>query len=463
MKMIKGNKKQNFVAQKNISFYFVYSLFFYIILVGFTTSVYAQSDVYLSIRAGGSGLIGIGLGGFQAADDTSGTYTGDFSKILSVKNALVDDLNNSALFKVNTLSDSLKAINGGLFAQWKATGAKYFLFGETGKNGNSIIINVIDLNTALTILNEEYLIFDDRPWYTAHVIVDDMIEFLTGLRGSLASQIAYIYPYREDSNEIYIINADGKSRRQLTYSKTLNISPYWSPDGDHLIFSSLHQDNWQLMMVNLNTGQTQNISSWSGLNTSPTWSPLNPDIIAFSSNRDGNSEIYSCRTDGKNIRRLTNHFRIDSAPSYSPDGKQIAFSSDRTGQPMIYIMNSDGSNVHRLTSRLNAYEDSPCWSPRGDRIAFVVLFDRSFDIAICSPSGDDTVIITSGEGSNENPRWSPDGLRIVFSSTRLGGKNLFIMNWDGSNVRPITKDGKSFSPAWSPASSGNDIRASSKR
>ena len=126
-------------------------------------------------------------------------------------------------------------------------------------------------------------------------------------------------------------------------------------------------------------------------------------------------------------------------------------------------MNSDGSNTHRLTSNINAYEDSPCWSPRGDRIAFVVLHDRSFDIATVSLSGDDTVILTFGQGSNENPRWSPDGLRIVFSSTRLGGKNLFIMNWDGSNVRPLTKDGKSFSPAWSPASSGNDIRASSKR
>lgn len=216
-------------------------------------------------------------------------------------------------------------------------------------------------------------------------------------------------------------------------------------------------------MINVYTGQSQDISNWQGLNSTPSFSPVNPDIIAFSSTRDGNSEIYTCRTDGKNLRRLTNHYRIDSSPSWSPDGKQIAFISDRSGQPMIYIMNSDGSNVHRLTSSINAYEDSPCWSPRGDRIAFVILFDRSFDIATASPSGDDTVILTSGAGSNENPRWSPDGLKIVFSSTRLGGKNIFIINSDGSNVRPLTKDNNSFSPAWAPASSGNDIRVSSRR
>jgi TolB protein len=242
----------------------------------------------------------------------------------------------------------------------------------------------------------------------------------------------------------------------------LSISPNWSPDGENLVFSALEED-WALKMINVSTGRTQDISDWPGMSTTPSFSPVNPDIIAFSSNRDGNSEIYTCRTDGKNLRRLTNHYRIDSSPTWSPDGKQIAFTSDRSGQPMIYVMNSDGSGVHRLTSRLNAYEDSPCWSPRGDRIAFVVLFDRSFDIATASPHGDDTVILTSGPGSKENPRWSPDGLKLVFSSTAEGSKNIYTMNADGSNVRLLTKGINNFSPAWAPASTGNDTRVSSRR
>ena len=319
------------------------------------------------------------------------------------------------------------------------------------------------LKTAITILNEEYHIPDENYWYTAHVIVDDMIELLTGLRGSMLSQIAFINPYKKDSNEVFIVDADGRGKSQLTFSKTLKISPSWSCDGNNLVFSSLNDNQWSLAMVNVNTGQTQEITRWSGLNGAPSFSPVQKDIIAFSSTRDGNSEVYSYRTDGKRLRRLTNHYGIDSSPAWSPDGEKIAFTSDRTGQPLIYIMNKDGTNLHRLTSTINAYEDSPCWSPRGDRIAFVVLFDRSFDIASASSSGDDVVYLTSGQGSNENPRWSPDGLRIIFTSTRLGGKNLFIMNHDGSNVRPITKDCNSFSPAWAPAGSGNDIRVSSRR
>ena len=201
----------------------------------------------------------------------------------------------------------------------------------------------------------------------------------------------------------------------------------------------------------------------SGLSYSPAFSPVDPDILAFSSTMDGNSEIYTCRIDGKNIRRLSKNPGIDSSPSWSPDGKRIAFTSDRTGQPAVYVMNSDGTGVHRLTSIPDAYEDSPGWSPRGDRIAFVMLIDTGFAIATASPRGDDIVILTSGGGSNENPEWSPDGLRIVFSSTRTGGKDIFIMKWDGSDVRPLTTDCQSFSPAWGPALSGDDIRVSSNR
>ncbi|MFC1512319.1 hypothetical protein ACFL5H_03890, partial [Candidatus Latescibacterota bacterium] len=383
--------------------------------------------------------------------------------ILSVRSTLISDINSSGLFSVRALPDSLISLPGGMLEQWRAAGARYLVYGELRDNGNSVEVSIIDLRTALTILNEQYRIPSDRPWYTAHVIVDDMIEEVTGLRGSMASQTAFFSPYGGTSNELFIMDADGRGKHQVTYTKTLNMSPNWSPDGRSVVFSSLINSIWSIMMVNVNTGQTQEISRWEGLNSAPVVSPVQPGVIAFTSTRDGNSELYTCSFDGSNLRRLTNHPRIDSSPSWSPDGGMIAFTSDRISQPMVYIMNSDGSNIRRLTRRINAYEDSPCWSPRGDRIAFVVLFNRSFDIATCSPYGDDTVILTAGQGSNENPRWSPDGLRIIFTSTRDGGKNLYMMNADGTNVRRIQEGINSFSPAWAPSSSGNDIRVTSRR
>lgn len=458
----KRHRIENFVAQRHLSYYFHFLLAFCFVFLQITADAVAQPEVSMSIRAGSSGYLGVGVGGFVVEADSSGIVPDESLLLQSVKNTITGDLNESGFFEVKTLDDSLRTLSGGLFAQWRATGAQCYLFGEKG-NGNTVDITLVDLKTTVTIFYEEYRIDSNRPWYTAHVIVDDMIELFTGVRGSMASHLAFFYPHGGESNELYLIESDGRERRQLTFTKTLNVSPSWSADGTNIAFSSLINNDWLLMMINLNTGQTQDITRWSGLNTSPSWHPSKNDVLALSSNRDGNSEIYTCQKDGTNLRRLTNHYRIDSSPTWSPDGSQLAFTSDRAGMPVVYVMNSDGTNQHRLTSMMNAYEGSPCWSPRGDRIAFVVMFDRSFDIATASPSGDDMIILTSGQGSNENPRWSPDGLRIVFSSTRLGGKNIFIMDWDGSNVRPLTTDSKSFSPAWAPSSSGNDIRISSRR
>jgi len=433
----------------------IYLIFSSVISFVYTSEVYAQSEVYLSVRADGSGLIGIGIEEFTSS-------SGQNNKP-SVESFLKEDLDVAGIFQVKTLSDSLSNLEGDLFGQWKSAGAKCLLMGEEGSNGNSLEIKLFDLKTAKLLLHEEYRIDSKRPWYTAHIIVDDMIEVFTGLRGSMASQIAFIRRVRE-SNEIFLIDADGRRSHQLTFSKTLKMSPTWSLDGNKIVYSVLEEADWLIVMIDIHTGQSIDISRWSGLNTTPALSPVEPDLVAFTSSREGNAEIYTCRTNGKELRRLTNHPRIDSSPSWSPDGKKIAFQSDRTGRPLIYVMNRNGKNCNRLTSSINAYEDSPCWSPRGDRIAFVVMSEYGlFDIATASPSGDDVIILTYGRASNEDPQWSPDGLRIIFSSTLSGSKRLYIMSRDGSNVRPLTGDDNSFLPAWAPSESGNNIRISSRR
>jgi len=445
---------KKFCYLKNNSFYLHVLFFYYIILAVSISETAAQSEVTLSIRAGGTGLIGIGIGGFDPA--------GDSQLIAEVKNTLSDDLDYCGVFQVRELPDSLRTSAQSLFEIWKAAGASCLIFGTESNGGRSVHVEVIDLKTAATMFLEEYLIVEDRPWYTAHVIADDVIGLFNDLRGSMASQIAFMHK-NGDNQDLFLIDTDGRRRRQMTFSRTINLSPSWSPDSEFIAYSTLNTENWSVVMINVNTGQTVDITRWPGMNTSPSWSPVNPDIIALTSTRDGNAEIYTCRKNGNNLRRLTNHFAIDSSPTWSPDGSMIAFTSDRSGLPKIYVMKSDGTNVRRLTGALDTYEDSPCWSPRGDLIAYVIMSDYGFDITTVNPSGDDMVMLTYGKGSNENPRWSPDGLKIVFTSNRLGGKNLFIMDWDGSDIRPLTKDGNSFSPAWAPTSSGDDIRVSSRR
>ena len=51
---------------------------------------------------------------------------------------------------------------------------------------------------------------------------------------------------------------------------------------------------------------------------------------------------------------------------------------------------------------------------------------------------------------NESPRWAPNGLHLVFSSTRTGTPQIYIVNRDGSQLRRITDEGENVTPSWGP-------------
>ena len=94
--------------------------------------------------------------------------------------------------------------------------------------------------------------------------------------------------------------------------------------------------------------------------------------IAFTSTRDGNSEIYVMDIDGDHQVRLTIDPARDSDPSWSPDGARIAFVSNRDrGLDRIYVMDSDGQHVTRLT--MDSTNLAPAWSPDAAKIAFTRL------------------------------------------------------------------------------------------
>lgn len=171
--------------------------------------------------------------------------------------------------------------------------------------------------------------------------------------------------------KVAVIGPDGKGFRTITPSGKGNFGfPSWSPDGKRVVLRFAEPRSKGLAIVDTGTGKMTPLTSGSWNDNFPAWSPRG-DLIVFASDRDGDWELYTIRPDGSSLKRLTRSPGNDAHPAWSPDGRWIAFSSARGGfkdesvlwagnaQPHgdIFVMRSDGTDVRQLTD--DAFEDAP--------------------------------------------------------------------------------------------------------
>ncbi len=87
--------------------------------------------------------------------------------------------------------------------------------------------------------------------------------------------------------------------------------------------------------------------------------------------------------DGLGQTRLTTNPAGDGEPAWSPDGTKIAFTSDRDGNSQIYVMNAaDGSGQTNLTNNAAFIVGTPAWSPDGTKIAFTNTRDGNVEVYV---------------------------------------------------------------------------------
>lgn len=191
------------------------------------------------------------------------------------------------------------------------------------------------------------------------------------------------------------------------------------------------------------------------------------DLILFVSDREGVvgsagerlSDIFSVLEDGTGVRNLTHApAKVYRELSLSPGGPNLVFESDRIGCYNIWVMNVDGTEPLQLTGgSADRCNEMPRWSPDGSRIAFTTsreTIDRSWEVYVMASDGSDPHNVSDNGGSGATGwdfpiGWSPDG-KVVFSHVDAGAPITFTVSPDGSSLAPLPILSDGYAAFWSP-------------
>ena len=152
--------------------------------------------------------------------------------------------------------------------------------------------------------------------------------------------------------DIYTMNVDGTDVRRLTNIAGYDGGPWWSPDGTQIVYRAYHPtdpaelkdyhdllarrivrpNRMELWVMNADGSNKHQITHLGGATFGPSWTPDGRGII-FSSNylrpRSGNFDLYLINLDGSGLEQVTTEESFDGFPMFSPDGTKLAWGSSR--------------------------------------------------------------------------------------------------------------------------------------
>jgi len=306
--------------------------------------------------------------------------------------------------------------------------------------------------------------------------------------------------------DIFTVPAEGGEPVAVTNDVALDWNPVWSPDGAYLYFASDRGGSMNLWRAPIDersgkvSGDMEPVttpSPYSGYltlshsgrlvayaqrtNTSnilraafdssreaviakPTpvtkgsrvaaSAEVSPDgeWVAFTSGSGRQENLFVVRTDGTDLRQLTDGVYSDRRPAWSPEGKVVAFHSNRSGKFEVWTIRPDGSALQQLTNVPQRYVTHPIWSPDGKRLVYSILNGIPFMMEFGTPwrSQSPQVLspLTEPDTWFEAGSWSSDGRTLAGFLLRADGKftGIGVYSLETGKYHRLTEFG--WNPRW---------------
>jgi Tol biopolymer transport system component len=213
------------------------------------------------------------------------------------------------------------------------------------------------------------------------------------------TKLAFTRPF--PTSHIYVMDADGTNLRQLTNDSLYGENnPDWSPDGSRIAF----ERNGQIVIMNADgTNPTVVPHSDQDADRVPSWSPDGTKLaVARDRGFSQIEKIWVISLDGTEAVQLTDGWSQDTDPEWSPDGSRIAFTTTREGTTEVYVMNANGTGQTRLTTPVGP-SAWPSWSPDGAQIAIAA----AGDVYVVNADGSNPTRLTQDPADDSTPAWAP--------------------------------------------------------
>ncbi len=275
-------------------------------------------------------------------------------------------------------------------------------------------------------------------------------------------------------DQIFTMDLQGENRNRVSNGQGRTTCSYFLPGDKRVIFASTHggspdcppppdqsqgyvwalYKDYDLYLHDLGSSTYTPFLPSRGYDAEATVSP-DGQWIVFTSERDGDLELYKVRTDGSQLTSLTSTPGYDGGAFFSPDSSRIVYRAHHPKGPAlqeyqrllglglirpstleIFTMASDGTDIQQVT-HLNSASFCPYYSPDGKKIIFSSNYGdpskREFDLFLINADGSDLERVTDTPEFDGFPMFSADGKSIVWGSNRKNNHphdtNIFWAKW----------------------------------
>src|SRR3989475_2107623 len=265
----------------------------------------AQAQLTIEIIGGGANQIPIAVLPF----------VGESALPQSITEIVEQDLSRSGRFRaifVGGVSPPPTEIAQVNFTEWKSRLADAMLIGEAKRLSDGrfeVRFRLLDVLKQSQIGGIAFTLTAAQTRLTAHKIADFVYEKLTGERGVFSTRIAYIVK-QGPRFELRVADADGQNAQSILISSEPIMSLSWAPDGARMAYVSFQNKKPILFVQNLTASkQPSPVANYRGSNSAPAWSPDGKQLAAVLT-KDGSSQIY---LDRKSTRLNSSHSQISYA------------------------------------------------------------------------------------------------------------------------------------------------------